>query len=77
MTPLARRVMEKVRQKAPGTYEQWVQAHADATLDEAAKEARDIVIADGLTIDQAGLWRLGADAAADAILALKEQEPCE
>lgn len=36
MTPLARRVMEKVRQRDHGTYERWFQAIVDATLDEAA-----------------------------------------
>lgn len=36
MTPLARRVLEKVRQKDHGTYERWVQAIVDETLEEAA-----------------------------------------
>lgn len=36
MTPLARRVMEKVREKDHGTYERWFQAIVDATLDEVA-----------------------------------------
>ena len=43
MTPLALRVMEKVRHRDHGTYERWVGAIVDATLDEAAEQL-DIIM---------------------------------
>lgn len=67
MTPLARRVMEKVREKEHGTYERWMQAIVDATLEDAAERIEP-------------LWRIEDPySAADAIRALKtpEKEPCE
>lgn len=46
MTPLARRIMEKVRQKDHGTYERWFQAIVDATLAEAGLPMSDAYLTD-------------------------------
>ena len=41
MTPLARRVMMKVRQKEHGSYERWFEAIVAATLDEIGANPSD------------------------------------
>lgn len=69
MTPLARRVMEKVRQKDHVTYERWFQAIVDATLEEAADQL-DLVMMEimGQRSNAAVLVRS---------LKTPEPEPCE
>jgi hypothetical protein len=68
MTPLARSVMERVRQASPSTHEQWVQMIVDAALDAAAEQ-----------LDFIMLEIMGARSnAAVLVRSLKQdQEPCE
>ena len=63
MTPLARRVMFKVRDKSPATHEQWVQMLVDAELDEAVGS----LITDGQWSDANNVRKLKPP----------ETEPCE
>lgn len=65
MTPLARRVMEKTAQKDHGTYERWIGAIVDATLDEAA------------AVCKARMGRLLSNVEHQSVVTLIEQTACK
>lgn len=69
MTPIAQRVMKAVRKKDHGTYENWIGAIVDATLEEAADQL-DLVMMEiiGQRSNAAVLVRS---------LKTPEPEPCE
>ena len=65
MTPLARRIMQKVRERDLRTYERWIGFIVNESLEEAAK------IADRATIP---MCETAADAIAAAIRSHKDQD---
>ena len=83
MTPTARRVMEKVRQLQPATYEEWVQMMVDAALDEAkgaCDEMKRVYLSDEYAVHQplsSITERAACSACQNAITALQlEKESC-